>query len=452
MIRKLFSRIKQFITKEVWTLSLEDYPAPIAALLKYLRVILLAFRRFTEDRVQLRASALTYYMLMALVPVLAMIFGIAHGFGFEKELVQWLTDRFNSEEEVVIEWIIKFAQTRLSNVKGGLIAGVSLVMLFYSVMNVLSNIESSFNDIWQVKKSRSYIRKFTDYFSLMLIAPVFIFVAGSGNVFLATQLDSITVNINIVNFSPFSMFLMKLFPFVMIWLLFTFLYIIMPNTKVKFLSALLAGIIAGTAFQVVQWLYIDLQLLMSTYNAIYGTFAALPLLLIWMQMSWIIVLLGAEISVAYQNINLYEYEKESVKLSNHILKAYNLLVLERIVRFFIDGKKPQTAQELAVEVKLPIRLVGMVLTELLAGDLISEVYTKNDKLRAYAPAKDVSRYTIKYVFEMLEKSGNNRILSKSSDGLKKIMNIQENFLTMMEHAPNNILIQNLPDYQPEPQQ
>jgi len=452
MIRKLFSRIKHFITKEVWTLRLEDYPRHIATFLKYLRVILLSFRRFTEDRIQLRASALTYYTLMAIVPVLAMIFGIAQGFGFEKELQQWLTEKFNNEEEAVLEWIIKFANTRLSNVKGGLIAGVSLVMLFYSVMNVLGNIESSFNDIWQIKKSRSYIRKFTDYFSLMLIAPVFIFVAGSGNVFLATQLDSITGSINIVNISPFSMFLMKLFPFVMIWLLFTLLYIIMPNTKVKFLSALFSGIIAGSAFQVVQWVYIESQILMSTYNAIYGTFAALPLLLIWMQMSWLIVLLGAEMSFAHQNINLYEYENESVQLSKHVQKAYNLLLLERIVRCFIDGKKPLTAREIAVEMKLPMRLVGMVLIELMAGGLVLEVYTKNEKLRAYSPAKDVSKYTIKYVVETLEKSGNNLILSKSADELKKILHIQENFLQAMEQAPDNILVQDLLNYQIEPKQ
>jgi len=313
-------------------------------------------------------------------------------------------------------------------------------------MSVLGNIESSFNDIWQIRKQRSFIRRFTNYLSLMLVTPIFIFLASSGTVFMATQLTNISSHVAIVNLSPFVIFLLKLFPYVMVWMLFTLLYIALPNTRVKFTSALIAGILAGTAFQFVQWWYIDMQMFMTRINAIYGSFAALPLLLIVLQLSWLIVLLGAEISFANQNIDLYELENESLQSSSYAHRAFNILLLEHIVQCFIDGKKPQTTQELASVMKLPIRLVSMSLDDLLASHLVLEVYTEKDRLHAYAPARDVGKYTIKYVVESLDKSGNNRILNKPADKLNKVLYIQENFLRAMEQAPENILIQELSEY------
>ena len=434
-----------FITDEVWSVRLEEYPKPVATLVHYLRVILISVRRFGEDKVQVRASALTYYTLLALVPILAMGFGIAKGFGYDKDLEQKLMDNFMGEEEV-LNWVISFARSALDTAKGGVIAGVGLTLLLWSVMSVLGNIESSFNDIWQIKKPRPYVRKFTNYLSLMLVAPVFIILYSSGNVFVATKLTDITSQIDIVNLNSFAVFLMKLFPYVMIWILFTLLYIVMPNTKVKFVSALLAGILAGTAFQIIQWVYIDAQMFMSRTNAIYGSFAALPLLLIVMQTSWLIVLFGAEISFANQNIDLYELENESLYISPYAHRAYNLMLLERIVQHFIDGKKPQSAPDLANKMKLPIRLVRMVIADLLASDLIAEVYTEKERMRAYTPAKDVRLYTIKYVIEALDKKGNNHILNNPDDELSKVLHIQENFLKAIEQAPDNILVQDLPTY------
>jgi membrane protein len=441
----IFNRAKQFVTADVWSMRLNDYPQHIATMLKYLRVVLVSFRRFNEDRVQLRASSLTYYSLLALVPILAMGFGIAKGFGFDKDLEQKLVDNFMGQEEV-LNWIISFAHNMLNNTSGGVITGVGLAVLFWSVMKMMGNIESSFNDIWEVKKNRSYIRKFTDYLSIMLIAPIFIILAGSGSVYVATQLNNISSSIDVVNLSPVVIFLMKLFPYLMTWLLFTIIYIIMPNTKVGFSSALIAGILAGTAFLVVQWFYIVAQMGMSRYNVIYGSFAALPLLLFWLRASWVIVLLGAEVSFANQNIDQYELENESLQISAYAHRAFNILLLENIVRRFAEGKTPLTSQELSKQMKLPIRLVSQVIADLLAGELILEVCTSNDKVRAYSPAKDVNQYTVKYVVETLDKDGNNGILKTPAVNLNKVLKIQENFLQAIDNAPDNILIQKLKDY------
>ena len=444
VILKIYKLVIHFITVGLWRIRLKDYPTHIAVLLLHLRVILLSFRRFNEDKVQLRASSLTYYSLLALVPILAMGFGIAKGFGFDKDLEQKLIENFAGQEEV-LNWIISFVHNMLDNTKGGLIAGVGLAMLFWSVMKMMGNIESSFNDIWQVEKGRSYMRKFTDYFSIMLIAPILIILASSGTVFVATQLSNISSNVSFVNLGPVTVFLMKLFPYVITWLLFTLIYIIIPNTKVKFVPSLVAGVIAGTSFLVVQWFYIIAQMGMSRYNVIYGSFAALPLLLFWLRSSWVIVLLGAELSFARQNIDQYELENESLQISQYANRAYNILLLEKIVRRFIDDKNPLTSSEISRLMHLPIRLVNNAIADLLACNLILEVYTGNEKPCAYAPAKDVKWYTIKYVVESLDKSGNNHVLKDPTDKLCKILNIQENFLRAIENAPDNILIYELPD-------
>jgi membrane protein len=444
-IIKIFNRVKQFVTDDVWSMRLNDYPQHIATMLKYLRVFLVSFRRFNEDRVQLRASSLTYYSLLALVPILAMGFGIAKGFGFDKDLEQKLVDNFMGQEEV-LNWIIGFAHNMLNNTKGGIIAGVGLAVLFWSVMKMMGNIERSFNDIWEIKKSRSYVRRFTDYLAIMLIAPVFIILAGSGSVYIATQLNNISSSIEVVNLNPVVIFLIKLFPYIMTWLLFTLLYIIMPNTKVGFSSAFIAGILAGTAFLVVQWFYIGAQMGMSRYNVIYGSFAALPLLLFWLRASWVIVLLGAEVSFANQNIEQYELENESVQISAYAHRAFNILLLENIVCRFVEGKLPLTAQELSKQMKLPIRLVSQVIADLLASDLILEVCMADDKKRAYSPAKDVSMYSIKYIVETLDRDGNNDILNMHAVNLDKVLQIQQNFMQAIDSAPDNILIQKLKDY------
>ena len=445
---KIISQVTHFITDEVWSVRLEDYPKHIAALLQYLRIILVSIRRFGVDKVQLRASSLTYYSLLALVPILAMGFGVAKGFGFDKDLEQKLIDNFKGQEEV-LNWIISFAHSMLDTAKGGVIAGVGLAILFWSVMKMMGNIESSLNDIWQVKKSRSYIRQFTDYISVMLVAPLLVILASSGTVYVATTLNSITSGINVVNLSPFVVYLMKLVPYVMTWLLFALLYVIMPNTKVDFSSALLAGILAGTAFLVVQWVYIIAQMGMSRYNIIYGSFAALPLLLFWMRASWLIFLLGAEVSFAKQNIDQYELENESRQISSFAHRAYSILLLENIVLRFVNGEKPLTSREMSVQMKLPIRLVSMVIADLLTANLIFEVVTPKEKVRAYAPAKDVRNFTIKYVVETLDKSRNNNILNKPADKLTKVLYIQNKYLQIMEQAPENILLQDLANFQIE---
>jgi len=246
-------------------------------------------------------------------------------------------NQFSGQEEVLTT-VISFANSLLANTKGGLLAGVGIMVLFWAVIKVLGNIEYSFNDIWGIKEGRTLGRKFSDYLSVMLLCPILMILASSVTVFITTQITLITAKVALLGmFSSIIFFVLKLLPYCLIWVLFTFLYIFMPNTKINFKSGILAGIIAGTLYQLVQWGYIVFQVGAAKYNAIYGSFAALPLFLIWLQLSWLIVLFGAELSFAHQNVDTYEFEPDSLNISDHFKKLLSLQTCHVLVKNFCGG-------------------------------------------------------------------------------------------------------------------
>ena len=171
-IKDWITRAIEFIATDIWRVRLEDLPFGKSFLIKQLRVIIITLRRFDEDKCFLRASSLTFYTLLSIVPVAAMLFGVAKGFGFEKLLRKELFERFpgDAQQEVMTK-VIEFAESMLEATKGGLIAGIGLIVLFWSVIKVLSNIEASLNDIWEIKENRNWGRKFSDYLAVMIIKP-----------------------------------------------------------------------------------------------------------------------------------------------------------------------------------------------------------------------------------------------------------------------------------------
>ncbi|HOO90878.1 MAG TPA: YihY/virulence factor BrkB family protein [Syntrophales bacterium] len=341
------ARFIEFIKGDIWRIRLKDLPRKRSFLIKQLRIFLLSLRGFDEDKCQLRASALTFYSLISIVPVAAMAFGIAKGFGFEKRLERQLLEQFQGQEEVITR-VIDFAHSLLTNTKGGVIAGVGVILLFWAVIKVLGNIEASFNDIWGIREARSLGRKFSDYLSVMLLCPILLILSSSAAVFITTQVTLIVEKISLLGiFSPLISFLLKLLPYGIVWVLFSFLYIFMPNTKVNFRSGILAGIIAGTIYQIVQFGYIAFQVGAAKYNAIYGSFAALPLFLIWLQLSWLIVLFGAEFSFAHQNVDTYEFEPDSLKISGSFKRLLSLQIAHLLVSNFAEGEKPLTATQIS---------------------------------------------------------------------------------------------------------
>ncbi len=439
----MLTRVINFLKTDIWRIRLKNYPRSKSFFLKQLRIIVLAVRGFDEDKCQFRASALTFYTLLSVVPVIAMMFGLAKGFGLEKRVETELLKRMQGQEEVA-ERVVNFANSLLENASGGFIAGVGVVFLFWAIIQVLSNIENSFNDIWGVKTPRSIGRKFSDYLSVMLICPFLLVIAGSATVIVSSQVQIVIQKFSIFSaIGPFILFLLKVLPYCTIWIVFTFVFIFMPNTKVKLKSGLLAGVVAGTIFQVVQGIYIDFQIGAAKYGAIYGSFAALPLFLLWLQTSWLVMLFGAELSFAHQNVDTYEFEQDCLSVSYSFKKLLTLLIAHLLVKNFCKGEQPWDAEKISHVLEIPIRLVRQILFELVASGILSEVKKDNNKDVAYQPAVDVGKVTVKYVVESLEQHGNSAIPVVKTAELDKLSDCLNRFAGDIEKSPANILLKNL---------
>ena len=263
------------------------------------RTAFLAVRFFTTKRVLNQASALTYSTLLAIVPILAVVFAIARGFGYNKYIEVWFRDSFSSQPQVA-ETMIGFVNSYLVHTKSGIFLGVGLVFMLYTVMMLVSNIEMTFNSIWQVKKKRSIFRTITDYLAMFFLFPIVIVVSSGLSIFIATMASSLP---DFLLLGSAVRFLLKMSPYVLMSGLFIALYVFMPNTHVRVKNAIVPGILAGIAMQWLQFFYIHSQISVTAYNAIYGSFAALPLFMLWIQMSWTICLFGAQLTYTNQNMN-----------------------------------------------------------------------------------------------------------------------------------------------------
>ena len=298
------SEIFTYFTDTIFRRDINEWRNPVIRwLVQQYRLLFYTARGLLEHGTIVRSAALTFYTLMSLVPIVAVVFAVVKGFGLADGLIDNLYALFPQNPEI-IDYVVGFAEKALARTQGGVVAAVALVMLFWAIIRVFGSIESAFNNIWEVKVERSVTRQYTDYIAVVMIVPVLWVVANA--------VGNYTQQLLGFDGSWYFDLLSRFASMFIIWVMFTILYIIIPNTKVKFKSALMAGIVAGTLFLLFQWGYIYIQRWMTSYNAIYGSFAALPLLLIWLQTSWQILLFGGELSFAYQNIARFGEERESL--------------------------------------------------------------------------------------------------------------------------------------------
>jgi len=437
-IFRAIDRATHFVRVDIWRMPLKELSPRKTFLIKQLRIIILALRGVREDKVLLRAPALTFYSMFSVIPIVALAFGIAKGFGLEIYVERQLEAALTGREEVY-HWLMELTKSFFQQTQGAAVAAVGLIILLYTVTMLLVNIEESFNQIWQVSRARSWSRRFSDYFSMMFLAPLFLIMASAITVFLNTQIQEYSGSL----LNPILLFFVKIIPYVLVWTIFTLLYIIMPNTKVKFSSALIAGLIAGTLFQLVQWAYIAFQIGAARYGAIYGSFAALPLLLLWMQVSWIVVLFGAELCFANQHVDNYEFEAETKNISPFNKKILSLYILQLLITNFQKGEKPSTPDKISDVLLMPNSLVRNILNELHSVGLVSETDTAQSKERAYQPAVDIHTISIKTVIDRLEQRGMDILIAKPSPTLDKLKESLIRFFDMIERSEENKLLKDL---------
>lgn len=270
------------------------------------RKLYLTIRFFTAKRVMTQAAALTYSTLLAIVPILAVVFAIARGFGYNKYIELWFRDALASQPQAA-DVIVGFVNSYLVHTKSGIFLGVGLIFMLYTVLMLVNNVEETFNQIWQVSNSRPIIRSLTNYLAMFFLFPIIIVVSTGLSIFMATIADSMT---GFVIIGPAMHKLLDVSPYILLSLLFILLYVYLPNTEVRFSSAIVPGILAGIAMQVLQIVYIHSQMWVTGYNAIYGSFAALPLFMLWVQISWTICLFGAQLTYTNQNMNRIGFNLE----------------------------------------------------------------------------------------------------------------------------------------------
>lgn len=436
-------KIKRFLEKEIWQMDLSKVKGARHFVIKLARTFIIAWRDFKKDNCQLKASALTFYTLLSVVPVIAMLFGIAKGFGFEKKLEEEFKTDLSYNQEI-ISYVFEFANSMLENTKGGVIAGLGVVLLLWTVMKVLGNIEESFNDIWEIKSSRSWVRKFSDYMSVILVAPILIILSSSIQVFIQTQVESATSTFEILGFfGPILFFLIELTPLFLILALFTMLYIVLPNTKVTFSSAFFGAFLSALIFLLVEWIYLTFQVGVSRYNAIYGGFAALPLFLAWVQTNWLVILLGAELSFAYQNQGNYEFEIESIEISQSYRYILSVAVVHSLIKRFEIGEKGPTAGEISENMQIPAKLVRRILNDLTDSEVIVETKDDENGISRFVPAIDINKLDLNFVLRRLNDKGINEIPIEKSEYLVKIENAVRKSEEILAKSDQNLLISKL---------
>ena len=442
-IKTLKSKTIDFIRVGIWRIRAKDLSRTKYFFVKQLRILFLAIRGFNDDKCPLSASALTFYSILSIVPIVAMAFGIAKGFGFQMLLEKQLLEKFQGQEEVMNR-VVAFARSLLENTKGGMIAGIGVVFLLWTVIKLLGNIERSFNDIWAVKNPRTYGRKFSDYLSIMLISPILFILSSSVTVFITTQITVITQKVALIGmFRPVIFLMLKFIPYGLIWVLLIFMYLLMPNTKVNFSSGVIAGIISGTMYQIAQWAYITFQVGMARYNAIYGSFAALPLFLIWIQLSWMIVLFGAEISFAYQYANTYDFEPDRRFISPAFKKLLSLQISCLIISRFLKAEPPLSAISISKTLEIPIRLTQQILDELVEAGILSDTENKKNKTVSYQPARDINTLTINSVIDALEQKGVDNIPVAQTVELRHLSEALKTLNDEIEKSPANRLLKDI---------
>ena len=393
--------IKAFLLDEIWRVTDDEVSKKKGMIYNALKIVTLSIKEFAERRIVNMASALTYSTLLAIIPILAILFAIARGFGF----ANLLEDQFRvtlQGQALTAETILSFIDSYLSHAQSGIFIGVGLIMLFYTVLLLTYNMERTFNYIWQVKKQRTLYRKITDYFSMLFLLPLLILLSSGISIFISTFMKNIA---EFALLAPVVKFFVRLTPFVLTWGMFTALYIFMPNTKVKLKYAILPGILAGSGFQLFEYLYIGSQIWVSRYNAIYGSFAAIPMFLLWAQISWSICLYGAQLSYVAQNIRNFSFSKETENISRRYHDFLCILIMSLICKRFQTDLPPYTAETLSDEHKIPIRLTRIILYELQDINMIFETPVNDDEEMAYLPSVDINQLNVAMLLKRLDKTG-----------------------------------------------
>lgn len=398
------------------------------------KIINLSIRSFLDRDLQIRAGSLTYSTVLAVVPALAMLFAIARGFGFQS-LVQNELFRYFPSQQQALESALAYVDNYLAHASQGIFIGIGLVFLLWTLVSLMSNVEDTFNHVWGISTKRSLRRKFTDYTALFLLLPLLMLCSAGISIFLSDAVQHMFAGNPL---SPVAHRLLSFMPTIISWMAFTAAFYLVPNTRVSFKSSLFAGVLCGSTFQLVQWLFVSGQVYVSKYNAIYGSFAFLPLLLVWLQLSWLIALSGVVLTYAWQNFDRFSYGDKVKDISQAYANDLAVAVLAVAAQRFKQHQSPLTGTELITAYDIPGPLVKDVIERLQRAGLLTAVSQDDKGEPGYQPAFDPDDLTVNTALGALTAVGKANFIVEADTRFAPIMDGISTLLQRQRQAVEDI--------------
>lgn len=425
----------QYCARDVWNDTRSTFPVNIVKTLN------LSVKSFFNSDIQSKACAMTYRTILALVPALALLFAIGKGFGLQDLLRDELVSAVPGEAKALTS-IFNYVDNYLNeSSSGGLFVGLGIVLLLWTLVSLLGSVENAFNSIWGVKEGRSTWRKMTDYLAIFLILPILMICAGGLTAFVTSVTDNM-IDVKWIN-STISIML-DIASLVLVWAFFTGVYMLIPNTKVRFRNAVVAGIIAGTGFMILEWLFVSGQIYVSKYNAIYGGVAFIPLFLIWIQFVWVITLSGGVICYASQNIFRYNFSKEISTISLNYRTRILMAIIAIITHRYDKGEKPVNDEELARDYGLPASLVSKTVNFLIDAGLVLRV-VDDSRVEVYGlvPAIEPSVLTVSKVLCQVRNTGSTSFIPGFDENFGAVNDVVDRAVDALYNSVDDMLVKDL---------
>lgn len=406
---------------------------------KIVKSLNLTMGAFFNSSLQNKSMALTYSTVLSIVPAFALLVAIGRGFGLQDSLQASLYQIFPAQAHA-ISTALGFVDSYLKSSTQGMFVGIGIIVLLWTMISLLSQIEESFNSIWGVKRSRTLYQKITDYISICLMIPVLMICSSGVSIFMS---DVIQNNVDLPILTPVVNVALGFVPLLLCWLAFALSYYLIPNTKVKFKYAAVAAALGAIGFEVLQLLFVNGQIYVSKYNAVYGSFAFLPLLLVWLQLSWLILLTGCMIAFSMQNVFTYNLMGDASKISNRGWHNVALIVMAVACKRFAAHEPPLTEAAIAVKYRLPIKIVGRIIEKLKAARLINYVSLSDDVL-GIAPAMDVEHFTMKEFIVAFDTVGDTDFIPDFEEVYAEMMKKIDPLRMRADDVFENLLVKDIP--------
>jgi len=396
-MKDFYKKARQFILHDVWVSELSSLTGIRALIKRLFRISELVVRGFRDDNLTVQASALTFTSLISLVPLLAIAFALLKGLGAGEDFMHYLRDNMEDMPEAFQSFIGQMLDI-VNRTNFWAMGWVAVVVLFVTVIQVLSSIESSFNQVWGVKSSRAFWRRFINYISITVVVPFLILVAFTLN----ASMSSEAVIIRLGEAAAIYTAILQLVPFVISTFAIFFLFVFVPNTTIRPKPALLSSIITALLWLGWQNIYVSLQLGVARSNAIYGTFASVPIFLAWLYVSWVIILLGAELCFALQNHATYDLERNAGHANNRarIMLAFSISL--QAGQAFLRGDSLFNAVEFARLHRIPVRLINEIIRLMVRGGLMVETAGPEPRYMLRRPLNEI---TLKQIVDLVNHDG-----------------------------------------------